>query len=172
MNSRRNGGKVKIQIGKILSIMEKESEIINMLESEFQREASLISQAGFMTAAFSFSTTALFSVWQIGLDYVDTVPKGIIHICVATITLFLLFCILFSVKALAQGKSARKSLEEEGDYKTGLTHKLKESNNKRYKNIYRAIISWYTALAFVFLAIAFLALYYYILPGKINHWFN
>jgi hypothetical protein len=142
------------------------------LEYELQRESSLINQAGFMTAAFSFSTTALFSAWQIGLEHVDTVPNGVVHICVGLISIFLLLCILFSVKALLQSKTIRISLEKKGSVSFDYLQQLHDSNNQRYNNIHISIIFWYFSFIFVFLVIAFLALYYYIIPGKLSSWFS
>ena len=48
---------------------------------ELQREGTLITQAGLITAVFSFSTTALFTVWQVGLAELERIPDMWIHLC-------------------------------------------------------------------------------------------
>jgi len=128
---------------------------------ELQREFSLITQAGFMTAAFSFSTTALFAVWQMGVNTVDTVPKGVLHLSIGVILFFLLICILFSTLALLQSK--------ELDYYNDPI-KLKKSNERRYKKIKISIMFWIISWVLVIFTVLFLALYYYVIPGNASNW--
>ena len=133
------------------------------LESELLRESSLITQAGLATAAFSFSSTALFTVWRVGITTIKNVPKGVIHICIGIITSLLLFSMYFSINALLQSKY--KNYRE--DYS-----RLKNSNDRRYENIRISIILWRIAFFLVFLVIVFLFLTYYYLPGKIRFLIN
>lgn len=131
------------------------------LQDELRYEASLIQQASFMTAAFSFSSNALFAVWKMGVEQVKTVPKGVMHICIGSITIFLLFSVLFSVRALLHSYpfNMRYNVEE-----------LRASNKKRYRLIKWATTSWGCAFVLVFVIVAFLAIHYYILAGYTNRW--
>lgn len=132
------------------------------LEIEHNRENSLNTQAGFMTAAFSFSTTALFTVWQIGLNYIKSVPNNAIHLSVGIVTLFLLLSMLSSISALLHSRD--KTYHEQ-------LASIIKSNDKKYKRIRRAIVFWYIALFFVFFSVIYVAYVFYVYPGNIKYWF-
>lgn len=67
---------------------------------ELQREGTLITQAGLITAVFSFSTTALFAVWQVGLAELERIPDMWIHLCMGFITFLLLLSMFAAVTCL------------------------------------------------------------------------
>ena len=76
---------------------------------ELNRENTLVSQSGLTTAIFSFFSTALFTVWQIGIAELERVPDYQIHLSMGIITFFLLLSMLFSVLALFQVVNTRKN---------------------------------------------------------------
>jgi len=65
-------------------------------ELEQKREDSLISQANQMATMFSFSTAALYILFQIAAENFKELPKNLLVVMVGTITVILLFSLLFA----------------------------------------------------------------------------
>lgn len=121
---------------------------------EINRENTLVSQAGLITAVFSFSTTALFTVWQVGLDELDAIPDVAIHIAMGVITFLLLLSMLFAVLALYQIIDTSKIKPDNIDV-------IKNNNNVMVRRIKASIRLFLWALAFVFLVAIVFGLCFY-----------
>lgn len=122
---------------------------------ELQRESTLVTQAGLVTAVFSFSTSALFTVWQVGLAELERIPDIWIHFCIGIITFFLLLSIWAAVKGLylainTDDKSENISISD-----------IRKNNNAIVKNIKRAIVYFMIAISLVFLCAITLGVVYY-----------
>ena len=121
---------------------------------ELQREGTLITQAGLITAVFSFSTTALFAVWQVGLAELERIPDMWIHLCMGFITFFLLLSMLESVIGLL--KAIKINIKKEV-----VISNIKDNNDKIAKHLKRAICLFIAAIAFVFIVAFVLGTIYY-----------
>lgn len=126
-------------------------------EYEIRREDTLVTQAGLMMAVFSFSTTALFTVWQVGLQYISRVPEWIMHLGIGIITSFLLVSILFSVLALFRPKRDF----EHGNILADVGAIAKSNRNKAIM-IKLSIIFFIVALSLVFIEATLIATIYYL----------
>jgi len=84
------------------------------LEMEMKREESLIAQANQMATAFSFSTAALYILFQIGLEYYPSLSSTFLVIAIAPITYFLLLSLLFAF--LASWRWNQGSFHTAGDF--------------------------------------------------------
>lgn len=124
------------------------------LDYEVQREGTLITQAGLITAVFSFSTTALFTVWQVGLAELERIPDMWIHLCMGFITFFLLLSMLESVIGLL--KAIKINIKKEV-----VISNIKDNNDKIAKHLKRAICLFIAAIAFVFIVAFVLGTIYY-----------
>ena len=135
----------------------------NEIKTEIKYEATLISQASFMAAAFAFSTTSLFAVWRMGIDNIKTIPNKYIHFDIGLITLFLLLSVFFSVKALMPSKA--------DNYREDISI-FKQANKKRSKCIKCAIRFWFIAAGLVFLSVIVFLCVFYFFSDFTNGWFN
>lgn len=123
---------------------------------ELNRENTLVSQAGLITAVFSFSTTALFTVWEIGIAELDRIPDWLVHVVIGIVTSPLLLSMLFSVLALFQIINTEK--------KPISIKYIKVKNNRMVKLIKISIIFFILALLLVFVSAICLGIIYYLLP--------
>ncbi len=124
---------------------------------ELNRENTLVSQSGLITAIFSFSTTALFTVWELGLNELERIPDYLIHLSIGIVTFFLLLSMLFSVLALAKIINTQKIQKISIEY-------IKANNNKMVVRIKISIIFFMIALFTVFVSAISLGIVYYLLP--------
>lgn len=124
---------------------------------ELNRENTLVSQSGLVTAIFSFSTTALFTVWELGINELEQIPDYLVHLSIGTITFFLLISMLFSVLALFQITNTKKQ-------KISIDY-IKNNNNRMVRLIKVSIIFFVIALFLVFASAILLGTYYYLLPS-------
>ena len=123
-------------------------------EYELNRENTLVSQAGLITAVFSFSTTALFTVWQIGLDELEKIPDAVIHVVMGVISIFLLLSMGSAVLALSKIINTSKTKDITIEY-------IKDNNNKMVCLIQKSIKLFLTALFVVFISAILIGAYYY-----------
>ena len=122
---------------------------------ELNRENTLVSQAGLITAVFSFSTTALFTVWELVLSELEQIPDYLVHLAIGTITFFLLLSMLFAVMALCKLINTNKKTKLTVEY-------IKKNNNKMVNCIKISILFFLIALMLVFLSAIAVGAYYYI----------
>lgn len=140
---------------KIICTINKESRIDD--QYELNRENTLVSQSGLITAVFSFSTTALFTVWELGLNELERIPDYLIHLSIGIITFFLLLSMLFAVLALSKIINTQKTPKISVDY-------IKVNNNKMVVRIKISIAFFMIALLTVFVSAISLGMVYYFLP--------
>ena len=134
--------------------VKKATAIHNVIETEIKYEATLISQASFMAAAFAFSTTSLFAVWRMVIEHIKSIPNHYVHFDIGLITFFLLLSVFFSVYALIPSKA--------DNYRDTIST-FKQANKLRAKRIKYAIWFWFIAGGLVFLSvITFLFLFYFL----------
>lgn len=140
---------------KIICTINKESRIDD--QYELNRENTLVSQSGLITAVFSFSTTALFTVWELGLNELERIPDYLIHLSIGIITFFLLLSMLFAVLALSKIINIQKTPKISIEY-------IKVNNNKMVTRIKISIAFFMIALLTVFVSAISLGIIYYFLP--------
>lgn len=140
---------------KIICTINKESRIDD--QYELNRENTLVSQSGLITAVFSFSTTALFTVWELGLNELERIPDYLIHLSIGIITFFLLLSMLFAVLALSKIINTQKTPKISIEY-------IKVNNNKMVTRIKISIAFFMIALLTVFVSAISLGIIYYFLP--------
>lgn len=140
---------------KIICTINKKSRIDD--QYELNRENTLVSQSGLITAVFSFSTTALFTVWELGLNELERIPDYLIHLSIGIITFFLLLSMLFAVLALSKIINTQKTPKISVDY-------IKVNNNKMVVRIKISIAFFMIALLTVFVSAISLGMVYYFLP--------
>lgn len=140
---------------KIICTINKESRIDD--QYELNRENTLVSQSGLITAVFSFSTTALFTVWELGLNELERIPDYLIHLSLGIITFFLLLSMLFAVLALSKIINTQKTPKISIEY-------IKVNNNKMVTRIKISIAFFMIALLTVFVSAISLGIIYYFLP--------
>ena len=110
------------------------------LDLEMKREESLIAQANQMSTIFSFSTAALYILFQIGLEYYSKLSAVFLIIPVASITFFLLLSLLFSF--LASWRWKQGSFYTAGEFFNYVLHHEKQFLEKDYA----FLTEWKTAL--------------------------
>ncbi len=140
---------------KVICTINKESRIDD--QYELNRENTLVSQSGLITAVFSFSTTALFTVWELGLNELERIPDYLIHLSIGIITFFLLLSMLFAVLALSKIINTQKTPKISIEY-------IKVNNNKMVTRIKISIAFFMIALLTVFVSAISLGIIYYFLP--------
>lgn len=153
---KRRKVKNKHELNKISNFrcVSSEKRLESLDSYELQREGTLVTQAGLITAVFSFSTTALFTVWQIGLAELDRIPDMWIHLCMGIITFFLLLSMLEAVRGLyiAIYTNGKKEIS---------TLKIQDNNNKIVRHLRKAIRFFMHSIIAVFIGAIFLGTKYY-----------
>ncbi|WP_026395147.1 hypothetical protein [Acetobacterium malicum] len=110
------------------------------LDLEIKREESLITQANQMTTAFSFSTAALYILFQIGLEHYNQLTKDYLLYAVALITFLLLLCLLFAF--LASWRWKQNSFYSANDF-----FEYVSKNEKKFlENDYSFLLEWKSAI--------------------------
>ena len=121
---------------------------------ELQREGTLITQAGLITAVFSFSTTALFAVWQVGLAELERIPDMWVHLCMGFITFLLLLSMFAAVTCLHKAINTNR--------KKGLSiSDIRKNNNSIVKRIKIAVYLFEFSMLSVFVCAIALGVKYY-----------
>lgn len=111
-------------------------------EQETKREDSLISQAGHMATVFSFSTAALYILFQIALEHYKSLSPLFLVLVVAPITVLLLLSLLFSILATWRWK-------QDTFYSAGELSNFVMKNEDHYlKQDYAFLSEWHKVLTY------------------------
>jgi hypothetical protein len=110
------------------------------LDMEVRREESIISQAGQMLTTFSFSTAALYLLFQIALDKYPVLSNKFLIISVGSITVLLMVSLFSAMLSLWRWK--RKTMKNMNKF---FEH-VRKYQKKFLENDYAFLIEWEKSL--------------------------